>query len=406
MSDDKSTKLRHKLQHALNHIYGDVHGNSQLIDLLGKIEQHRSNWNIHLLNPYNSAYTEAYRRYQAKIQQHNKEVKEQEKALLDIIFFGLSLCGGSALTSVLGKLTIDKYLEEKTLDYICQHNMEKAFNVMATIKGSPVATFLVGQTLGQMTKWASNEVIGKFNEVNNIKGQIVIKSSEPRVVGIALKQMYDTSEAMVLKAFTQLSDPTHRLDKHKRKDILQTILNSPFCRSPIHPIYHDANELYNRILLSFYLKMVLRTAYKDTRLDGAAPLGTQRINALPHDKKFPPERKDASFLESLAYGGSVTTTVEFDDIGHGIAKDINDTYAAVRKSAFFQKAKHATIPKNTLASKKAYSPGPLVRDTRFWHGAYYKGFKHIEDVLNQLGDVTGMQVQKSAHQGHIILPKI
>jgi len=347
--------LRDELKNTLQNIYGDIHFNAQLIAALNDFADHHNNWRSNFINPYHSAYVGAVDNFKDAIRKRD----EDRKAKMDLALFALSLCGGSAMTAVLGKLTIERYLEEKALKVICVNNMEKTFNAMAMVKGSPVTQFLLGQTTDKIAAWAKGEVHSSIMQVATLGNQVLLDN--PAQVKNALNSLYTKSESTARAAFRQLAKKEHTSrDSYNRQRILQDIINSPFCRSPKTPVWPDVKILRDKIELSFYLKLVLLSGYKHTFVPKGGSYD-EPIKVLPSNKSFPPKYKN---------NGYSWTSVEFRDIGDNISKKINSLYAS-----------------SGLASQPGNTSGPLVQDSWYYDGTDYQGVKRVEKIMNQLGDV-------------------
>jgi|GEM_PF-5590351 len=120
--------------------------NDERITAIADLLMNISLWKLNLISPFHTAYIGAFENFKSVLQKSEQERKRK----IEAAFLALSLCGGSVLTAVLGGLTLTQIAGNHALRVICERNMEKTFDLLARVEGSPVEKFIIGQAAAQV----------------------------------------------------------------------------------------------------------------------------------------------------------------------------------------------------------------------------------------------------------------
>jgi len=320
---------------------------NQQVQALNKFATFKTEWVSNVIIPFSDAYKVATLEYQKEIDADIAAKKQQ----VELAFMALSLFGGTALTAVLGKAALGKVMENMALNYICERNMTRTFNLLAVAKESPVIGYLTAQTAAASKSW----ITGKTKSAISAAGDPSTYSdiTDPALMKSQLEQFYNKSELSVRYALTDLLENKKKASLDIRRQALNKIMQSPFCQSPKQS-FIVPKELAKKIELGFYMKMLLESDFTQFEQGHGYAANKKSINESPNSAKYP-----------IGGKGLHTTSVNYGPIGDAAGKKMNKLYNHVMKTT-----------------------SGIIEDTAFGQRGNREVLKKAEAMLDKVGTDT------------------
>lgn len=215
-----------------------------------KLDSNFHTW-MFVVNVYDGAYKTAFRCWEATMRRQ----KESDKLTIDLALTALSLCSGTILTAAFSGVALKTIAGNKVLDFICKHNMRRAFNASYWIEQNNTARFIVGSLWDHAVKKGKDILstetraiitgLGKqFSDAKNL-------APYPELVGPPMKAFVNQCARGVNNACVDIVESKENEDKKTKA--FTALLSSSYC----NPTAKLQKDLAKRIELSFYLRMVM-----------------------------------------------------------------------------------------------------------------------------------------------------
>lgn len=286
-------------------------------------------WEEYVTDPYNLAYNRAFDAYDKTLQKQ----KASDKAKLDLAMAALSVCGGSIMTAVFAETTAKAVAAKLTVDFICKHNMDRAFKVAHFTATNKTAEFIVGalwdqggKIISAKTKELLAQNANNFPAVDKlVKKPYEIKAALDSFVKSSYLKVHQVCED-ILKAKGTEADKQAAFAKLVASDYCQPPKKSP------HP-----RDLEKRIEFIFYMQLILAKDHLVTKMfvhramGGAHPvtLSKKPITQQPGTKGYP---KSSTTKPDGVFSPLTMTYVDYDRIGQDIIDRINKLYKELYKT--------------------------------------------------------------------------
>lgn len=315
----------------------------------GRLAQNFRYWSINVIDPYSLAYKRAFDSFEKTL----NDQKAYDKMRVELAFFALSLCGGSIFASVFGGLAAKKVAGNVALDFICNHNLEKAFKMAKIVESNKAAQFIIGELwsgggklLESKTKQLFSENASNYNSIDSVV-------RKPYEIDASLEKFKLNCHTK----FFEVLDFVHKsnMDSSIKAEWFRVIKLSHFCHPPKSDYY--SNDLAENIELSFYMKyildcdhMVTTSVYMGMGMGGSMPISQRgkSVKESPSAKNYPKGSHKSGF------GYSSSTYVAYDSVGDKLVTRMNKLYKSYTKTNkdiipdTFNFGMAETITKNTL----------------------------------------------------------
>lgn len=257
--------------------------NSYLSDL----ENCEDKWTTNIVFPYSIAYIDAKESFDEVMA--NKTASDQKKA--EFAFFALSLVGGGLLTRVFADAALKAAASNVTLDFICKHNMERAFNAAVVISDNKVASFAVGSLWDQAQSQLETAVKAKIVTLTTTNGNYAAFAQNPLKVRTCLEE-YVKDIKVVSHDTAALIRDSNKYNEAQKRTYLGYLKKAPFF-SQAPNIKLDKDKLKLDIELTFFMYMVLDQDYLEVTdyvggpYYGKTETKIQPIGQMPSSKAYP-----------------------------------------------------------------------------------------------------------------------
>lgn len=333
-----------------------------------------NSWDVYALIPYTQAYKIAFETFKKTF----KKQEDFEKIKMELLFTGLSICGGSIFAAAFGALTARQVAGRFTIDIITSSNLNKTLSA-ASIKGAnKTAEFIIGESWIKGGDFIGKELRESFAE-NPSNFKTVNSMDDSFDIYLALQLFLKTCRLHLEKSTKALDSIK---DVSEKKRLFQMIKNSPMCKPPSKSYFPETGHFAELIELSFYMKFILNTDHLVTREYiyvgvGTRPIHhlgqkTENIDITPENKNYP---KGFSSGYTKNYS-TVSKTVVYDDVGQDIINRINKLYESI-----YKKGKENRFIDST------------------WFGEYtdkailYKASRVLTDIANRNYNIITQQVR-------------
>lgn len=195
---------------------------TQVDECRKQLNKAQNRWHLHWKIPYADAYILAHGRYKDTLKKQGAIDKFQAELFMLAITLGV----GGGLGALYGKSALSAVTLDKAIDFVCDRNMERTFELMHKVATSPSGTFLVGSMWGAASSQVSKATSGAVEK---------LMSDVPQKVTDAIKdpQMFQNSLEAYVRRFYDASlnicdDLDKMADTDKRDKIANSMLAAPF----------------------------------------------------------------------------------------------------------------------------------------------------------------------------------
>ncbi|MGN8024314.1 hypothetical protein ACTJJ7_26750 [Phyllobacterium sp. 22229] len=284
---------------------------------LQDVELARKQWDNNVVLPYARAYNKAYAAYNRVLDKQNKA----NAAKAELLFVGLSIVGGSAITAVIGKVALRTVVKDKVIAKICDLRMERTFNLVGILDSSPVASFATGKLLDAASKALTDAA--KKSLQNPVPSEATV-TNDAFDVYLAMLQVLGRAVEFATLAALDIRDNRSSADEaRKALDILR---QAPLMKPPRSLLYDAA--LADALELMMYLNFVTT---RDTLVKGVEsrfPLPPTRtaINAEPGSPEYPRGYRKDLAPNSGPRKVYAYAKVEIEPLGGEVDKRLNELH--------------------------------------------------------------------------------
>ncbi|MBX2846986.1 MAG: hypothetical protein KTR16_01600 [Acidiferrobacterales bacterium] len=244
----------------------------------------RNQWKSRVALPFVSTFESARKNYESVI----KRAEENRKKQLELVFMGLSLVGGTAITAALGG-AIRTAMGRGLLNTICENNLSSAFSAYSMVANSNFANFALNNVLDNVKAQSLAKL--KAGLEQQLKKPAMTLTQEPWALYASLGIACDQAETSVNEVAMRASHPNNvdHIDQKELESIYTKLMASPFMCPPQSSPYLEADKrkiAAQRLELIFYLKDILNS---DKLFRENVPQDKRNINieVLPGHKNYP-----------------------------------------------------------------------------------------------------------------------
>ncbi|MDT8855803.1 hypothetical protein RNZ50_12405 [Paracoccaceae bacterium Fryx2] len=303
------------------------------IDDLGNVKDlYDQNWVI----PFGSAYTMAH----AKFKETLKSQEEWDKMKVELFLTAATIGFGAGMGAMFGKAAVGSVVVDGALSFVCNRNMTRTFNAMASISSSVPGTFIVQQVWDTVSSKvgdaAKAQVIGLFQTPAPNSG-----IQEPQVIQNDLKIYVLKAKTAAHAVAADLRD-NRAISQAEKDDFATKMRAAPFfAKAPTRDLVGNRQDAANIIELGFYMVMVMdsdymteQTVWQQGARDGIRTRKLGPVTLPTTDSKYgkaPPMK----FSYGPGYANTTSTHVSYASPGSRILDRINDLYMGKFKKEFF-----------------------------------------------------------------------
>ena len=303
-----------------------------IADLENVEDLYQVNWVL----PYGSAYATAHSQFKATLQSQADWDKMKAELFLTAVTMGF----GAGLGAMFGKSALSAVMADQALTLVCNRNMNRTFNAMATISSSVPGTFIVQQVwdtvAGKVSEAAKTQVQGLFAQA-----PATAAMREPQV-------MQNDMQAYVLRCKTAAHAVAADVRDNAKlsvteKDQIATRMRAAqfFSDAPKRDVIGNRQGAADVMELSFYMVMVMDSDYMEesTIWQRGAHEGqrTRNLGGVSAATSSPTYGAAPPMKSSYGLGYSNTTSVyvAYNSPGSRILDRINVLYKAKFGGEFF-----------------------------------------------------------------------
>ncbi len=169
----------------------------------------------------------------------------------------VSIVGGSLLMATVGETSLRMLAGNAALDFICNRNLDRAFNALAVTAENKTFMFALGKTLDTVKDEARKKIKERATELLKTKE---IKTSNPLVKFLEFDSLI-RNQVLAANHAAEIIDNDRSLSDAKKTAAFAALEAAPICRPPIGAI--NSNQLAQKIELSIYLTKVLGSSELD-----------------------------------------------------------------------------------------------------------------------------------------------
>ncbi|MGL6211558.1 MAG: hypothetical protein ACRC14_17185, partial [Paracoccaceae bacterium] len=223
-----------------------------IADLENVEDKYHHNWVL----PYASAYVAAHTRFKETLDAQ----KERDKMMVQLFLTAATIGFGAGMGAMFGKTALNAIVVDQALNVVCNRNMTRTFNTMASISASVPGTFIAGQGWDAISAGLSEHVKSKVTGMVTGSPASAAAISEPQIMQNDLLQY-------VLKIKTATHDVcAHIRDKASSQAVKDNFAGfirlGPFMQdAPQNNIVGDPQRASDILELGFYMVLVMNSDY-------------------------------------------------------------------------------------------------------------------------------------------------
>ena len=307
----------------------------QIENVIADLQSARNLYEQNWVLPYGSSYATAKASYDKTLASQAESDKFKAELLLTVATIGF----GAGMGAMFGKTAFRAVAVDQALNFVCNRNMNRTFNLMAAISSSVPGTFVVDQV------WSFVE--GKIGEgAKSLVGQLGQPASSANSMGDPLVFQNDLLQ-YVLRALNAANAVArdvrdNRSMSEAEKDRAATGLrNSRFFRNaPTRNLIGDPVRAAQAIELSMYMPIIMDADYlaqHRTGFRGAHEFNTTtRVGGVSAATSSPTygQVPAATHQSGLGFSVDTYTTIEYERPGSKILDRVNELHQARFRSEF------------------------------------------------------------------------
>lgn len=244
------------------------------LDLVTRYNHERNlaitRWENHVILPFAQAYNRAYDKFYKTLDSQAKA----DNAKVELLFVGLSIVGGSALTAMFGKAALRVALKDMAVSVICNQRMERTFKLAGMIESNPVASFALGELVDASTK-ALTDQVKKSLKAPLPADAVAGASSNGLDVFISMKRVLGNANEKAQMAALDILENKTTVDQAKLA--LAALRRAPIMNAPKQDLYDG--RLADALELTMYLNLVL-TRDRLIRYAGNGPHARRKLRRM------------------------------------------------------------------------------------------------------------------------------
>lgn len=296
-----------------------------IADLENVEDLYNQNWVI----PFSSAYVIAHDKFKETLDSQSK----LDQLKLDLFLTAATIGFGAGLGAMFGKTAVKTIARDQAMNFICDRNMNRAFNLMHRVSNSVPGTYLVEQVwdtvASKVGDAAKKEVASLLTTPVTSAG-----SQNPQLVQNDMTAYVLRAKTAAHQLAASIRDSTSL--SPAEKDAFATAMRGAdfFRKCPTRDIIGDRQTAADILELSFYMVLVMNTDYLEESVIGFAgaheSMHTRRLGAVTV------ATTDANYnagtgtttRSGLGFSQTRSTYVAYDSIGSNILDRINVLYQA------------------------------------------------------------------------------
>lgn len=302
-----------------------------IADLQSARNLYEQNWVI----PYGSAYATAKESFDKTLASQAESDKFKAELLLTVATIGF----GAGMGAMFGKTAFRAVAVDQALNFVCNRNMVRTFNMMAAISASVPGTFVVDQ----VWSWVEGKIGEQAKALVSALGQPASSANamgNPQVFQNDLLQ-YVLRALTAATAVAQNVRDSRTMSEAEKDRAATGLRNSRFMRNaPTRSLIGDATRATQAIELSMYMPIIMDADYfAEHRIgfQGAHDINTTmrrgRVNTATTAPGYGAVPA-ATHSAGPGYSIDTYTTIEYERPGSKILDRVNELHNARFRSDF------------------------------------------------------------------------
>ena len=293
------------------------------------VEEGCEGWKTNITLPYAMAYEKAYKSFQDTV----KAQADADKARAELFITAASIVTGSILMATVASTSLRALAGKVALDVVCEHNMNRTFDLMAVANSNQTFMFAVDKVLDAAKDKLKDKLKDEVNELTNSTKHMVVAT--PLTQHLQLERFITRHQLACNKA-SDLVEAAPIGDDLKHV-VYQALYKAPIIVPPAVPI--DIDSLSDKLELCFYMNLILDSdalvKFDSQFLLGAEgpPSSTsQPIPQMPSATNYP--RTTQGRMSGVTMGPSQAVT--YQRPGSSIRRRVDELHQKVLRSKFYQ----------------------------------------------------------------------
>ena len=185
-------------------------------------------WRSKAVNPYLIGYTMAFDGFTKTM----KAQADADKARAEMFVTMVSIVGGSLLMATVGETSLRMLAGNAALDFICNRNLDRAFNALAVTAENKTFMFALGKTLDTVKDEAGKKIKERATELLKTEE---IKTSNPLVKYLEFDSLI-RNHMLAANHAAEVIDADTTLSEAKKTAAFSALEAAPICRPPMGSI--------------------------------------------------------------------------------------------------------------------------------------------------------------------------
>lgn len=281
-------------------------------------------WRRTVVLPFGGAYRKAYESFQEVVRHQNRHYEEMEKLKFELAMSALAIVGGSVLTAVFADSALKVAAKKLAVDYVCEQNMQRAFNVMHFVESSAAASFVAGQVWDMAEKAVLDKIKTSLEPSTGNYAGLQQAVQKPEEVEEALEKFNLELRERGIDFILQVKKLN--IPQPLKVSIVKKALDSSYLSPP--KIEIDKQGLIPKIELTLFMQML---TYSDkVRYTSVMPARSRKGPKVTFkDITVPTTAKNYPTAEFL------TTDVVMPGVGNIILEHVDALHAKIYSGASF-----------------------------------------------------------------------
>lgn len=284
-----------------------------VVDYLNRLNLAVTNWDAYVINPFASAYDEAFNNYKNVLDAQAKADQER----IELLFVGLSLLGGTMATAMIGKAAITAVMKEVAVSTICNLNMQRTFRIAAMLEASPAGSFAVAGLVEAGSKYLTDQAKEAI-KAGVPRADAITRSNTPLSVYLAMLRILKLASSKAQTAALDIQNNNTSFEEARRA--IAILDSAAIMRAPKKDIYDP--KLAGALELIMYLNLVMTRDQMVTRVYSETMRGPKVISRSP----IPAAPGSAAYPKNAYSAGMIGSVIEIDALGRGINQRMNKLY--------------------------------------------------------------------------------
>ncbi|MEA3643981.1 MAG: hypothetical protein VBE63_29265 [Lamprobacter sp.] len=297
---------------------------------------YHANWVV----PYSNAYVEAHAEFKKTL----ADQAAYDKMMAEIAIMALTLpigAGMSALFAKSGVASAKQFALSKTVDIICNKNMERTFNALSVVANSPAASYIADKAWDEAAGKLSTATKAKVSKLiqpmplttNTIHDPLVAKGNMERYLALVTASAHEIAQSLAMN---------DSLSPDQRNALAAKLMRAPLIKRMPYTANIPAKAA-QYIELNMYMTLILENdiaeSYSGGAVWGGASITTtkQPTNVPPSHADYPkPYNKTTTHGSGFATSAAINTRVIKVELGHKIWERINTIHKGLFGSPFYE----------------------------------------------------------------------